>query len=153
MCPVAIDIPSILIHLRDEDVQATHAARKALRTEEDAVGGPLARAKTAVESVTPSQMDVAMKGASVVMSSGRRMSLAERGLGLGRVAAGPDRVLGWLPGIAGGWTDERDVPAPPRESFRNWWARHKDETEHRTAMDGVTGLDRPEDEHVEEDGR
>ena len=72
---------------------------------------------------------------------------------MGRVAAGPDRVLGWLPGIAGGWTDERDVPAPPRESFRNWWARHKDETEHRTALDGVTGLDRPEDEHVEEDGR
>ncbi|MEE5653371.1 LUD domain-containing protein, partial [Streptococcus pneumoniae] len=34
VCPVAIDIPSILIHLRDEDVQATHAARKALRTEE-----------------------------------------------------------------------------------------------------------------------
>ena len=31
VCPVAIDIPSILIHLRDEDVQATHAARKALR--------------------------------------------------------------------------------------------------------------------------
>ncbi len=153
VCPVAIDIPSILIHLRDEDVQATHAARKALRTEKDAAAGPLARAKTAVESVTPSQMDVAMKGASVVMSSGRRMSLAERGLGLGRVAAGPDRVLGWLPGIAGGWTDERDVPAPPRESFRNWWARHKDETEHRVAMDGVTGLDRPEDEHVEEDGR
>lgn len=153
VCPVAIDIPSILIHLRDEDVQATHAARKALRTEKDAAGGPLARAKTAVESVTPSQMDVAMKGASVVMSSGRRMSLAERGLGLGRVAAGPDRVLGWLPGIAGGWTDERDVPAPPRESFRNWWARHKDETEHRTALDGVAGLDRQEDEHVEEDGR
>ncbi|MBZ9934541.1 DUF3390 domain-containing protein, partial [Mesorhizobium sp. BR1-1-5] len=139
--------------LRDEDVQATHAARKALRTDEDAAAGPLARAKAAVESVTPSQMDVAMKGASVVMSSGRRMSLAERGLGLGRVAAGPDRVLGWLPGIAGGWTDERDVPAPPRESFRNWWARHKDETEHRTALDGVAGLDRPEDEQVEEDGR
>ncbi|HAY86113.1 MAG TPA: (4Fe-4S)-binding protein, partial [Micrococcus luteus] len=81
VCPVAIDIPSILIHLRDEDVQATHAARKALRTEKDAAAGPLARAKAAVESVTPSQMDVAMKGASVVMSSGRRMSLAERGLG------------------------------------------------------------------------
>ena len=153
VCPVAIDIPSILIHLRDEDVQATHAARKALRTEKDAAAGPLARAKAAVESVTPSQMDVAMKGASVVMSSGRRMSLAERGLGLGRVAAGPDRVLGWLPGIAGGWTDERDVPAPPRESFRNWWARHKDETEHRTALDGVAGLDRQEDEQVEEGGR
>ena len=153
VCPVAIDIPSILIHLRDEDVQATHAARKARRTEEDAAAGPLARAKATVESVTPSQMDVAMKGASVVMSSGRRMSLAERGLGLGRVAAGPDRVLGWLPGIAGGWTDERDVPAPPRESFRNWWARHKDETEHRTALDGVAGSDRQEDEHVEEDGR
>ena len=41
VCPVAIDIPSILIHLRDEDVQATHAARKALRTEKDAAGGPL----------------------------------------------------------------------------------------------------------------
>ena len=62
-------------------------------------------------------------------------------------------MLGWLPGIAGGWTAERDVPSPPRESFRNWWSRHKDETEHRVALDGVAGLDRQEDEHVEEDGR
>ena len=107
VCPVAINIPEILVHLRDEDVMATHARKR----EESRVP-------------VPSQMDVLMAGAKTVMSSGTLMGLAERGLPAGRLAAGPDRKLGWLPGIAGHWTDERDVPAPPRESFRAWWRRH-----------------------------
>lgn len=105
VCPVAINIPRILLHLRDEDVRATHAAKSKLSP--------------------PSQMDLLMKGASTMMSSGTLMSLAERGLPAGRVVAGSDRAIGWLPGIAGGWTDQRDIPAPPKESFRNWWAKNR----------------------------
>ncbi|MGJ5590297.1 LutB/LldF family L-lactate oxidation iron-sulfur protein [Micrococcus lylae] len=108
VCPVAIDIPSILVHLRDQDVQATHARKKAEK-----------------KVPVPSQMDLMMKGASTVMSSGSLMSLAERGLPVGRLLAGKDAKLGWLPGIAGGWTDQRDVPAPPQESFRHWWKRNR----------------------------
>ncbi|MEO9248523.1 lactate utilization protein B [Citricoccus nitrophenolicus] len=118
VCPVKINIPEILVHLRDEDVRAQHAPR--------AEG--LFRRMPRV----PSEMDVMMKGASMVMSSGRRMGLAERALPLGRAAAGRDQAIRWLPGVAGGWTDERDLPAPPRESFRNWWAgRQRDQEEGR----------------------
>ena len=70
------------------------------------------------------------------MSSGKRMALAEKALPLGRAVAGKDRAISWLPGTAGGWTDERDIPAPPKESFRNWWAKHADETQQRVAADG-----------------
>jgi L-lactate dehydrogenase complex protein LldF len=28
-----------------------------------------------------------------------------------------------LPGALGGWTESRNVPDVPRESFRAWWKR------------------------------
>lgn len=113
VCPVKINIPEILVHLRDEDVRTRHEERK-----------------------MPDQMDMAMKAASFVMSSGRRMSLAERALPLGRAVAGRDRTIGRLPGMAGGWTRERDLPAPPEQSFRHWWGKHADEKEQRVERDG-----------------
>ena len=85
----------------------------------------------------PTQMDAMMKGASFVMSSGQRMSVAERGLTLGRAVAGRDHAISWLPGLVGGWTDQRDVPEPPKESFRNWWKKHEDESGQRLERDGV----------------
>ncbi len=99
VCPVKINIPEILVHLRAKAVEAQR--------------GPV-----------PSQMDLMMKAASAAMSSGSRMSLLEKGLPLGRLVAGRDRKIGWLPGLAGGWTDERDIPAPPKKSFRAWWRKH-----------------------------
>ncbi|RNE48168.1 LutB/LldF family L-lactate oxidation iron-sulfur protein [Corynebacterium alimapuense] len=111
VCPVKINIPEILVHLRAQAVEAE-------------------------EHKVPSQMDLLMKGASIVMSSGTRMGLIERGLPVGRIAAGPKHSIGWLPGIAGGWTDERNIPAPPNQSFRNWWKKHAGETEQRLQQDG-----------------
>ena len=99
VCPVKINIPEILVHLRAKAVEAERGA-------------------------VPSQMDLLMKAASAAMSSGPRMALLERGLRLGRIIAGRDRRIGRLPGIAGGWTDQRDIPAPPKASFRNWWRKH-----------------------------
>lgn len=75
----------------------------------------------------PSQMDLLMKGASVMMSSPALMSVAERALPAGRLLAGRDRVIGWLPGLAGGWTSQRDLPSPPRQSFRHWWKDNRTE--------------------------
>ncbi|GAA4772839.1 lactate utilization protein B [Citricoccus nitrophenolicus] len=132
VCPVKINIPEILVHLRDEDVRSQHTPRST---------GLFRRMPQ-----PPSEMDVMMKGASVVMSSGRRMALAEKALPLGRVVAGRDQAISWLPGLAGGWTDERDIPAPPRESFRNWWAGHAGETRERLRRDGQPENRRPEEE-------
>jgi L-lactate dehydrogenase complex protein LldF len=71
-------------------------------------------------------MDVGMKAASWALSSGKRLGLLEKGLPLGRLAAGPDKKITKLPGIAAGWTQSRDIPAPPAQSFRDWWAKEKD---------------------------
>ncbi len=43
---------------------------------------------------------------------------------LARIGQGPlvhDGVIRWLPGMLGGWTSARDMPAVPRTSFREWW--------------------------------
>ena len=97
-----INIPEILVHLRAEDVDSKRGRKP------------------------PSQMDLLMKGASWAFSSGKHLGLLEKGLPLGRIAAGRKRKITKLPGIAAGWTRSRDVPAPPAESFRDWWAKeHK----------------------------
>lgn len=112
-CPVKINIPEILVHLRGEDVEARRSRPGARRL--------------------PSQFDLAMTGASWAMSDGGRMGLLERGLPLGKAAAGRDGVISKLPGIGAGWTQSRDIPAPPAESFRQQWAkREKNSTEGET---------------------
>ncbi|MBF4993194.1 iron-sulfur cluster-binding protein [Arthrobacter gandavensis] len=98
-CPVKINIPEILVHLRSVDVESKRAKK------------------------VPTQMDLMMKGASWAFSRGRNLGLLEKGLPLGRLAAGRKRKITKLPGIAAGWTHSRDIPAPPAQSFRDWWAR------------------------------
>lgn len=100
VCPVKINIPEILVHLRGEDVDSRRAKAK-----------------------VPSQMDLMMKGAEWAFSSGSHLKLLEKGLPLGKLAAGRDKVIKKLPGLAGGWTQSRDIPAPPEQSFRQWWAK------------------------------
>ncbi|KAA9393961.1 iron-sulfur cluster-binding protein [Kocuria coralli] len=156
VCPVKIDIPSILVHLRDEDVRTKHGERddaaaqqrstvSAAREAEAAATGaqpePAEHPDRVKKSRVPSEMDVLMKGAGVVMSSGKRMALAEKALPLGRGALKPFGGAKWLPGMVGGWTQERDIPVPPSQSFRNWWRKHGEETEQRVARDlGSTAL-------------
>ncbi|WP_154604718.1 LutB/LldF family L-lactate oxidation iron-sulfur protein [Arthrobacter sp. AQ5-05] len=102
-CPVKINIPEILVHLRGEDVDSTRAKVK-----------------------VPTQMDLMMKGAQWAFSSGSHLNLLEKGLPLGKLVAGRNKVIKKLPGIAAGWTQSRDIPAPPSQSFRQWWAKeHK----------------------------
>ena len=107
-CPVKINIPEILVHLRAEDVDSKRGTKK-----------------------LPTQMDLMMKGASWAFSRGRNLGLLEKGLPLGRLAAGRKKKITKLPGIAAGWTQSRDIPAPPAQSFRDWWAKeHQAAPEH-----------------------
>ena len=99
-CPVLIDIPSILVHLR--------------ATQVDSERGGL-----------PSGQDLAMKAAGWAMGSAARFGLAEKALGAGRLLAGKDHRITKLPGPASKWTGSRDIPAPPAETFRQWWARNR----------------------------
>ena len=97
-CPVRIDIPTILVHLRAEVVDAGR-------------GG------------IPSGQDLAMKAAAWVMDSPRRFAAAEKAAGAGRLIAGSDHRIHSLPWPASKWTASRDLPEPPRQTFRQWWAQ------------------------------
>ncbi len=95
VCPVRIDIPGILVHLRSRAVERRR--RAVPRRSEEAAMRALARA----------------------FASRRRYERAQR---VGRAAAraaGPRPALP-LPGLSA-WTDARDLPARAGQTFREWW--------------------------------
>ena len=89
-CPVAIDIPEILVHLRGQAVEAKSA------------------------HVPPSPERLLMAAAASTMKSPWRYALALRLLRFGRPFAG-DRLPRWL----SPWLRSRAVPRPPVRSFRD----------------------------------
>ncbi len=89
VCPVKIDIPSVLVHLRGRVVREQKS------------------------SLSPEAL--AMKGMALAFASRRRYEAAQR---LARLGRGP-LAKAALPG----WTAMRDLPEPPRETFREWWRR------------------------------
>lgn len=93
-CPVRIDIPTLLVHLRTQVVD---------------------------EASGRSPEAASMRAAGWMFGDHRRLAAAQRAATLGgRLLGG--RTLRSLPGL-GAWTQARDVPTPPRETFRQWWAR------------------------------
>ncbi len=111
VCPVKIDIPSILVHLRAEHTEA-HAR----------------------EHRVPSPESAAMKAAAYVMGNPRRWALALRSARVGRLLGRRRGAIGPVPlPVAQQWTGTRDIPQPPQQSFRDWWAReHTDPEPSRT---------------------
>jgi L-lactate dehydrogenase complex protein LldF len=96
-CPVKIDIPSILVHLRARHVEeAGHAHR------------------------VPSPEAVTMAAASWVMANPGRWGAAQSASRLGRVIGRGGRIRR-LPWPLSAWTAARDLPAPPAQTFRQWW--------------------------------
>jgi L-lactate dehydrogenase complex protein LldF len=102
VCPVKINIPEVLIHLRNKVVKQNTAGVAGLFDVEAA----------------------AMKSMAMVFRSERRFRAAQR---LGRVAESPlvskDGWIRWLPGFLGGWTQVRDLQEMPKETFREWWEK------------------------------
>ena len=98
-CPVKIDIPTLLVHLRARVVDEDKAAHR------------------------PTGWSAAMSAASFVMSDAKRFALAEKGTAALSAMAGKKGYVAKLPFPASGWTQSRDLPAPPKEAFRQWWDR------------------------------
>jgi L-lactate dehydrogenase complex protein LldF len=101
VCPVKINIPEVLIHLRNKVVEQ----------------------KNSLDAEA-----LAMKAMGLIFRSERRFRAAQR---LGRIAELPlvrkdgqgGGWIGWLPGMLGGWTQVRDLQAMPQETFRDWWEK------------------------------
>ncbi|HZE05273.1 MAG TPA: LutB/LldF family L-lactate oxidation iron-sulfur protein [Solirubrobacteraceae bacterium] len=106
VCPVKINIPQVLVHLRHEDV------RRAGRP-----GAPV-RERAAAERV-------GMRAMARVFADRRLYEAAQRA---GRLAQWPlvrDGRISRLPGPLSGWTSARDLPAEPAQSFRDWWRANR----------------------------
>jgi L-lactate dehydrogenase complex protein LldF len=99
VCPLKINIPEVLIHLRHQVVELETRGLGALNPEA-----------------------VAMKLMASVFASESRFRAAQR---LGRMAeaplAGRDGWIRWMPGVLGGWTAVRDLRRMPKQTFREWW--------------------------------
>ena len=100
-CPVRIDIPSLLVHLREQHTQE------------------LARSRS-----VPTLEAAGLQIAAWVMRDPRRFRRAEMLSRLTRPFARSGRFRS-LPFPLSAWTSSRDAPAPPPETFREWWERSK----------------------------
>ncbi|HEY2054619.1 MAG TPA: LUD domain-containing protein [Solirubrobacterales bacterium] len=98
VCPVKIDIPSILVHLRGRVVAEGKAGR--------------------VEGA-------AMRAAAKVLSSRRRYEVAQRSARLAGTARADGASGRFLPPPFSAWTASRDLPPVPRQTFREWWRRNR----------------------------
>jgi L-lactate dehydrogenase complex protein LldF len=102
VCPVAIDIPQMLVHLRSRVVDAKRETSKA-----------------------PSPEQVVMAAAAWTMDSPARWTGALRAARLGRLLGGRRGKIANLPPPLSAWTGTRDAPLPPSQTFRDWWARRE----------------------------
>jgi L-lactate dehydrogenase complex protein LldF len=100
VCPVAINIPEALVHLRSQAVESRpHPHLDAERLAFDSIAWTL--------------------------KSGRRLALAQRATSASRKLVGAVGSASWLQRLPmiGAWARTRDLPVPPPESFRSWWTR------------------------------
>ena len=122
VCPVKINIPEVLIHLRNKVVMQQSSGLNIL-------GNPEV---------------MALKAVAMIFRSERRFRAAQR---LGRMGEAPlvrkdgrgEGWIGWLPGLLGGWTRVRDLREMPKQTFREWF-EERAKTGHRAQG---TGNSRP----------
>jgi L-lactate dehydrogenase complex protein LldF len=99
VCPVKIDIPRILVHLRGKSVDAR-------------------RARSTVDGEA-----LAMQAALWVFGGANRLRMAQQAGRLGQKFFAREGNIAHLPGPLSAWSASRDFPAIPAESFRDWWRR------------------------------
>ena len=97
VCPVKIDIPTVLLHLRAKAVEAKPSAAEA----------------------------AAMRGLGWVFRDPRRLALAQRLARLAQAPFVRGGTISWAPGPLARWTRARELQPVARESFREWWGRRR----------------------------
>jgi L-lactate dehydrogenase complex protein LldF len=102
VCPVAIDIPQMLVHLRSRVVDAKRGTSR-----------------------VPGAEQAMMTSAAWAMDSPARWAAALRAARMGRLLGRRRGRISSLPPPLSAWTGTRDVPLPPARPFRDWWARRR----------------------------
>ena len=108
VCPVKINIPEVLIHLRHKVVQQQSSGLNILSNPEV----------------------IALKTAAAIFRSEPLFRASQK---LGRVAELPlSRTdsngvgwIEWMPGMLGGWTEARDLQLMPKQTFREWFEQRE----------------------------
>ncbi len=93
VCPVKIDIPRVLLHLRSKVVEAVPERRER----------------------------VAMEAMAKIFGSPRRFALAERAARIAQRPFARGGRLSRLPPPLSAWTRSRDLKPAAGQSFRDWW--------------------------------
>ena len=96
VCPVKINIPEVLVHLRRREVERTRGKRL-------------------------SGERVAMRAMARVFADRRLYEAAQRAGRLGQWPLTRGGKIEHLPGPLSGWSSARDLRPVPRQSFRDWW--------------------------------
>jgi len=104
VCPVKINIPEVLIHLRG----------KVVRQDQATFSGKL------------SLWNIGMQAAAFLFADAGRLAMAEH---MGQIGQKPlvskNGFIEWMPLMLSGWTQTRDLKAMPAQSFRDWWAKER----------------------------
>ena len=95
VCPVAIDIPEVLVHLREQVVEQ---------------GGPGHRAERAAMKAATWLLDH-----PAALGAAERIAARTRRLHPRKLPIGPAKA----------WTDSRELPDFPEEPFRDWWRKNR----------------------------
>ena len=101
VCPVKINIPEVLIHLRG----------RVVRHKQDE-GGLKGR-------FDPE--NVAMQAVAKIFSDKRLYEGAQKAAKIGQWPLARSGAIHRLPGRLAGWTDARDLKPVPDQTFREWW--------------------------------
>jgi L-lactate dehydrogenase complex protein LldF len=101
VCPVKINIPEVLIHLRGRVVRH--------KQDEGGLKGKL------------DPENVAMQAMAKTFSDPRLYEGAQKAARVGQWPLARSGAIHRLPGRLAGWTDARDLKPIPQQTFREWW--------------------------------
>jgi L-lactate dehydrogenase complex protein LldF len=104
VCPVKINIPEVLIHLRHKVVEQQTAGFRILANP---------------EAMALKMAGVVFRNQGVFRASQKMGRVAE--LPLSHKDAEGVGWIDWLPGMLGGWTQSRDLREMPKQTFRQWF--------------------------------
>ena len=118
VCPVKINIPEVLIHLRGKIVEE----------DQKTLSGKFG------------MWNMGMQAAAFLFASSSRLALAQHLGQIGqKLVVSKNGVIERLPFMLSGWTQTRDLMPLPDETFRDWWAQRKPPSDHGTTQEDSHG--------------